>query len=139
MSARSLSTPASRRPAAAGFTMIELLIALAIFAVGVLTLAAIIPSGARRSDSAGQQTRASEFAAAQAEALLDVTYNDGDLSAGSHDDTANPHLRQYYVSWNVEVDAPIANCKRVTVSVRRSSTLGPVLARLVILKPRTEG
>jgi len=139
MSARPSSTPASQPSAAAGFTMIELLIALAIFAVGVLALAAIIPSGARRSDSAGQQSRASEFAAAEAEELLDANYTDDGLTAGSHDDDANPHLQQYYVQWNVEADQPITNCKRVTITVRRSSTLAPVIARLVILKPQTEG
>jgi type II secretory pathway pseudopilin PulG len=119
--------------------MIELLIALAIFAVGVLSLAAIIPSGARRSDSAGQQSRASEFAAAEAEELLDTNYSDGSLSVGSHDDPDNPRLQQYYVQWNVEGDQPITNCKRVTITVRRSSTLAPVIARLVILKPLAEG
>jgi general secretion pathway protein I len=139
MSARSSSTPASRPTAAAGFTMIELLIALAVFAVGVLALAAIIPSGARRSDSAAQQSRASEFAAAEAEELLDTNYSDGTLSVGSHDDPDNPHLQQYYVQWNVEGDQPITNCKRITITVRRSSTLTPAIARLVILKPQTEG
>ena len=104
----------------------------------MLALAAIIPSGARRSDSAAQQSRASEFAAAEAEELLDTNYSDGTLSVGSHDDPDNPHLQQYYVQWNVEGDQPITNCKRITITVRRSSTLTPAIARLVILKPQTE-
>ena len=118
----------------AGFTIIEVFIALAVFSVGVLTLAVIIPSGAKKSDKSGQQSRASEFAAARAEWLLDAPYTDDDLSDGSHTDPANPYLGQYYVEWIVELDKPIANCKRITIKIHQPSLTSPTVAQVVILK-----
>lgn len=128
-----------RRPIdQAGFTLIELFIALAVFSVGVLTLAVMIPSGAKKSDSSGQQTRASEFAAARAEELLDVSYSDDNLTSGTHTDDHNPYLNIYWVEWTVEDDQPITNCKRVTIKVRTPLSNSPVCAQLVILKVQTD-
>jgi prepilin-type N-terminal cleavage/methylation domain-containing protein len=129
---------ARRRGSQAGFTLIELFIALAVFSVGVLTLAVIIPAGAKKSSSSGEQSRASEFCAARAEELLDETYTDDDLTSGTHTDTSNPFLNQYYVEWVVEVDAPITNCKRVTVKVHQGSLSQPTIAQVVILKVMTD-
>jgi prepilin-type N-terminal cleavage/methylation domain-containing protein len=129
---------AHHRGSQSGFTLIELFIALAVFSVGVLTMAVIIPSGARKSDNSGQQSRASEFAAARAEELLDVSYTDDNLTAGTHTDDANPFLNQYYVEWVVEADQPIANCKRVTIKVHQGSLSNPTAAQLVILKVLTD-
>lgn len=122
-----------------GFTLIELFIALAVFSIGVLTLAVIIPTGTRKSDNSGQQSRASEFSAARAEELLDATYTDDDLTPGTHtDDAGNPYLGQYYVEWVVEDGAPISGCKRVTIKVHRSSLTDPTLAQIVILKVQAD-
>ena len=130
--------PNHRPHSAAGFTLIELFIALAVFSVGVLTLAVIIPTGAKKSDNSAQQSRASEFAAQEAEELLDATYTDGVLTSGNHTDPGNPYLGQYYVEWNVEVDAPIANCKRITIKVHQSSLSSPTVAQIVALKALTD-
>ena len=127
-----------RRGAQAGFTLIELFIAIAVFSIGVLTLAVIIPAGAKKSDNSGQQSRASEFAAAHAEELLDATYGDDDLTAGTHTDADNPYLNQYYVEWVVEADAPIANCKRITIKVHQGALTAPTTAQIVILKAQAD-
>ena len=108
-----------------------------MFSVGVLTLAVIIPAGAKKSDKSGQQSRASEFCAARAEELLDDVYGDDDLVAGTHtDDTV--YLNQYYVEWVVEDNAPITNCKRVTIKVHQGALALPTIAQLVILKVQTD-
>jgi len=122
----------------AGFTIIELFIALAVFSVGVLTLAVIIPTGAKKSDKSGQQSRASEFAAAQAELLLDAPYTDEILTSGTHTDHANPYLNQYHVEWVVEDDKPIANTKRITIKVHQPALSSPTVAQIVILKALTD-
>jgi len=122
----------------AGFTLIELFIALAVFSVGVLTLAVIIPAGAKKSNNSGQQSRASEFAAAKAEELLDAPYTDDDLTAGTHTDNDNPFLKQYYREWVVEADQPITNCKRVTIKVHEPTLASPTVAQIVILKALTD-
>lgn len=138
MSQRPQDSIARIRRREAGFTIIELFIALAVFSVGVLTLAVIIPAGAKKSNSSGQQTRASEFAAEKAEALLDAPYTDDDLTSGNHPDGNNPYLGQYYIEWVVENDKPITNCKRVTIKVHEPALSSPTVAQIIILKALTD-
>jgi type II secretory pathway pseudopilin PulG len=122
----------------AGFTIVELFIALAVFSVGVLTLAVIIPAGAKKSTNSGQQSRASEFAAAKAEELLDTPYTDDDLTSGTHTDAGNPYLDHYYREWVVEADQPITNCKRITIRVHEPALTSPTTAQIIILKALTD-
>lgn len=123
-----------RARAAAGFSLIEVIMALAVFGVGVLTLAAVIPFGIKRSNWASQQSRASELATVRGEALLEAPYLDDALTAGSHTDPNNPHVGSYHVEWNVEDNQPINSCKRVTIRVRRPTATSPVLAQVVVVK-----
>lgn len=125
----------------AGFSLVEVLIALIVFAIGVLGLAMVIPAGTKRVSKAGQQTRASQLAAMRAEQLLTTPYDDSDLSAGTHTDGANPHDGRYYIQWNVTDNSPIASCKRVTVTVKRNNTntLTPVEAQVTVVVPQSGG
>lgn len=122
-----------------GFTLIEVMVALVIFATGMLALALCIPMATKRVMKAGTQTRASSIASEVAEELLTVPYGDGDLTAGTHDDPANPHEGQYYVRWIVVDNAPATNCKRITVQVSRQSVTKPAEARLVIVTAQAGG
>jgi prepilin-type N-terminal cleavage/methylation domain-containing protein len=122
-----------------GFTLIEVMVALVIFATGMLALALCIPMATKRVMKAGTQTRASSIASEVAEELLTVPYGDGDLTAGTHDDPANPHDGVYYVRWIVVDNAPAANCKRITVQVSRQSVTKPAEAKLVIVTAQSGG
>lgn len=117
--------------------MVEVLIALIVFAVGVLGLAMVIPAGTNRVGRAGQQTRASQIAAMRAEQLLTTVYDHTTLDAGNHVDADNPYDGRYYVQWDVEADQPIAGCKRVTVTVTRNSTGASTEAQVVVVVPES--
>jgi prepilin-type N-terminal cleavage/methylation domain-containing protein len=134
-------TPTRRCPAApaAGFTLIEVLIAIVVFAIGLLAMSMVVPLGTGRVTAAGQQTRAGALVAESAEELLTLPYDHDDLTAGTHDDDANPHDGQYFVRWTVEEDQPVADCKRVTVRAARGSAAGPAEAQVVIVAPRSGG
>ena len=119
-----------------GFTMMEILVSLIVIAIGVFTMTALIPAGTRSNAKSGQQTRGSELASVTMERLLTTPYGDPDLTDGSHDDTNNPYPGGYYVSWLVETDAPVPNCKRITVYGRWRSTSGTLLAKLVGVNPK---
>ncbi|MGH2359200.1 MAG: type IV pilus modification PilV family protein [bacterium] len=126
----------ARRPAhERGFTLIEALIALMVFSIGVLALAAVVPYGTNRVGKATGQTRSGELATERAEILLSTPYDDGDLTAGWHNDTANPYQVLYHVRWNVEDNQPITSCKRVTVVVNRPTLTSPTVAKVVIVVP----
>ena len=123
----------------AGFTLIEVLVALVIFAIGIMALMLCVPMASKRVMKAGAQTRASSLASETAEELLTVPYGDGSLTAGTHDDPANPHDGLYYTRWIVEDDAPRAGCKRITVKVSRRAVTAPPEARIVIVTPQSGG
>jgi type IV pilus assembly protein PilV len=123
----------------AGFTLIEVMVALVIFATGMLALALCAPMATKRIMKAGSQTRSSSIASEAAEELLTVPYGDATLTAGTHDDAANPHNSIYYVRWVVEDNQPIANCKRVTVKVARGSASATPEVQIVIVTPQSGG
>ena len=133
------SNPSSRAAAtlnARGFTMMEILVALIVIGIGVFSMTAMIPAGTRSNAKSGQLTRGSELASTGMEKLLTTPYSETDLTSGSHDDTANPYPGGYYVSWTIDVDQPMAKCKRITVYTRFGSASGKVLCKLVGVTPQ---
>ena len=112
------------------------LVALIVIGIGVFSMTAMIPAGTRSNARSGQQTRGSELASIGMEKLLTTPYSDADLGSGDHEDTANPYPGGYYVSWTVDVDQPIAKCKRITVRTRLGSASGKVLCQLVGVTPQ---
>jgi prepilin-type N-terminal cleavage/methylation domain-containing protein len=120
-----------------GFTLIELMVALVLFALGTLALAALIPTGAGVVTGAGQNTRASELCALKMEQLLDTPYSDSLLIAGTHQDPDNPYPGSYHVSWVVEDNQPYTDCKRITVYARWPNAGSARNARLIAVSPES--
>jgi hypothetical protein len=123
-------------PRAAGFSLVEILIALAVFMIGVLSLAVVMPVATKRIVTAASQTRASELSAECAERVLVTPWDDADLVAGTHTDPTNPRDGVYYVSWAVLDSVPVPNCKRVTINVSRLAVGTTALAQLTVIVPR---
>jgi type IV pilus assembly protein PilV len=128
-----------RRSRAAGFTLIEVMVALVIISVGLMGLVALIPLGSRQVASTTQRSRASQLAASRAERLLITPYADEDLDPGSHTDDENPLEGEYWVTWVVEDNQPITGCKRVVVRTSVRSASAPALSNVVIVVPRSGG
>lgn len=106
-----------------GFTLIEVSVALSILSIGLLTLAAMVPlakSDVTRSD---QRTRAVFLAQETAEWLHGLAYTDPLLNPGTIND-ANFNEPGYTRSWTVAADTPIADVKRVTVTIARTGGTG---------------
>ena len=121
------------RTPASGFTLIETVIAGLIFTIGALALALVIPLGVHKISSAGRQTNAGELASDRSEFLLNLPQSDTLMAAGTFDDPSNPYPGQLYASWTIEDGAPLAGCKRITISVRRGSTTSTVLAKTILV------
>ncbi len=84
-----------------GFTLVEVMIALLIFSIGVLGLAAMQIDFITGNDTARELTEAATRASDKLEQLRAVGYTDTDL-----DVTANPHTETggggYNLSWTVQ-------------------------------------
>lgn len=82
-----------------GFTLVEVLIAIAIFSIGFLAIATMQISSVKGNSSARRVTEATLLAEAQMESLLELPYDHNDLDPGlnPHQATQNP----YTITWDV--------------------------------------
>ena len=112
-----------------GFTLIEVLIALTIFAVGLLAVAAMQTSAITVNSTAGQMTTRMTWAQDKLEELMALPYSDplledlgdppsGTDSAGNlHQETISEGSVNYTILWTVTEDTPISGNKLITVTV----------------------
>ena len=115
-----------------GYTLIEVLIALTIFAVGLLALAGMQTAAVRMNSTADKLTNLSTWGMDKIEELSALPYSDPLL-----DSTVNPHQKQlgdYTISWTVTDNNPITNTKNITVTVTGRGKR----AEFGILKPNTQ-
>jgi prepilin-type N-terminal cleavage/methylation domain-containing protein len=101
-----------------GFTFVELLVVLAIFAIAVLAVAAMQVTSINSNASARMSGEASALAANQMEALMVLPYDDDNLDPGYHEVTEGA----YSVSWDVnesDIDGDGTNdSKTIIVTVQ---------------------
>jgi prepilin-type N-terminal cleavage/methylation domain-containing protein len=100
----------------AGFTIIEVVIAISILAVGLLGVAAMQTSAIQVNSAAGQMTTRMTLAQDNMEELKALAFSDPWLEAAG-----NPHEQiisdVYTVRWDVDEDKPVPNTKRIVVTV----------------------
>ena len=90
---------------AQGFTLLEVVIALAVFSIGILAIASIQISSINGNASARMQTEATTLAVERLERLIALPYDHADL-----DENNNPHLATsgvYTIIWRITDDDPI--------------------------------
>jgi len=90
----------------AGFTLMEVMIALAIFAIGILAVSAMQITAINQNSGSRMQTEATAVAEQLMERLMALPYDHDMLSA---DANRNPHQQTagaYIVSWTVSTPDP---------------------------------
>ena len=92
-----------------GFSIIETLIALSIFSIGILAVATLVLSAIGENASARRITEATALAEGRLEQLMALPY---DTIAGG-----NTTAGAYQVDWNVAEDVIVAQTKSITVTV----------------------
>jgi prepilin-type N-terminal cleavage/methylation domain-containing protein len=103
-----------------GFTLIEVMIALVILAVGLLALMALQIVSIKANAFSSEMTYSTMLAQQQLETLRNKGFSDADLTAGNH--TLSPPLPpdakggSYTVSWQVVPDATTV-MRTITVTV----------------------
>jgi type IV pilus assembly protein PilV len=98
-----------------GFTMIEVLIALTIFTVGLLAVAKMQVSAIHVNSRANRLTQRTTYAQGKIEELVARPYTHSDLdSAVSHMETTTDG---FTVSWTITDNYPAPNVKLISVTV----------------------
>lgn len=98
-----------------GFTLIEVLISLAIFSIGILAIAGLQINSINGNSSARMQTEATTLAVERLERLISLPYDHADL-----DPSNNPHQvtsGSYTIVWDVSEDVPIAFTKTISITI----------------------
>ena len=100
-----------------GFTLIEVLFAIAILSFGLLAVAKMQGSAIQGNFFAGGKTEAITWAQDRMETLMALPYTDAELGNGHHDDPNAPP--NYPIGWDVTDlnDDPTTNCKLIIVKV----------------------
>ena len=105
-----------------GMSLVELLIALIVLAVGVLAVAGLFPAATHSQLQSRIRTTASYYAQQKVEDLEGLSFSDTALTAGRHPGGiatealgASSEWRRYYQVTNLA--SPMDNLKRVTVNV----------------------
>ena len=98
-----------------GFTLIEVMIALAIFSIGILAIAGMQISSINGNSSARMQTEATTLAVERLERLIALPYDHEDLDKGN-----NPHQRSngsYTIEWNIIEPVTRPSTKTIEIKV----------------------
>ncbi len=112
---RMKSTEKDSMAACGGFTLIEVLIAIAIFSIGILAIATLQIKSINANSAARMQSEATTAAVDCMERLMSLPYENPELdeSAGIQQNQVGP----YTVFWKVQDEAPISWCKTISVWV----------------------
>jgi len=115
-----------------GFTIIEVLLAMAIFLIGILAVLMMHIKAINTNSGARSVTQNYTWAMDKVEELLRLPYNDPNLAAGSHtppsdtdfiDNNVNGQIDedgetgQILINWTVQDDFPVPDTKSVRVTV----------------------
>ncbi len=109
-----------------GLTLVEVMISLAIFAIGILAMAAMQQVGMVAFSRAHRSNERSRQAAAQIEAVLAMDYEDpllADVDNGYHPEAPDHGPSSLpgghgSIEWEVDDDFPYPGTKRISVTVR---------------------
>jgi prepilin-type N-terminal cleavage/methylation domain-containing protein len=100
-----------------GMSLVEIMVALVIFGLGITMALRMLPSSNVISSRSRSITMATNLASEKLEELMSVSYNHTDLAAGAHQDPDNPINQHYRRSWDVTVDSPVEGMKQLSISV----------------------
>ena len=112
--------PVAARKSSRGFSLVEVMIAITIIGVGVLSLASLFPLAMRKVTHGDLESRATFHAQAKIEELKRTPWVQLVNSAAA-DTLENSFAR----SWTVQEDIPANGMKTVSVDVTWSDGKGP--------------
>lgn len=133
----------------AGFTLLEVLIALVIFSIGILAVGAMQISAIKGNSIADRLTAATNAAGSQVEQFMNWSYTDTRLASGNDtvytlpgggnitaDGNQTSPDGSYEVYWNVTDDSPVTDSKTIEITAWWQSRGRQKSLELVAIKAR---
>ncbi len=110
----------------AGFTLMEILIALSIFSIGILAVAAMQMRSMQVNNMASNITESTTWAQDTMEDLISRSWGDARLAEGTQSETAQDGTVVTWTVTDVEMDTASAGAelKRITVRATYNDGLG---------------
>lgn len=105
---------------ARGFSLVEVMVAITIIGVGVLSMASLFPLSMRKVTRGDLESRATFHAQAKLEELKRTSWNQLVTSAAADTIEAS-----FVRSWTIQENAPATGMKTVSVDVTWSDGKGP--------------
>jgi len=96
-----------------GYSLIEVLIALGIFSIGILGVAAMQISGTSSNSTARKITDATYYAEDKLETLISLPWADADLVAGTHTEATPDGYTIEWIVTDADLDANGTNDSRI--------------------------
>jgi type IV pilus assembly protein PilV len=112
-----------------GFTILEVVMASAIFAIGILGVCALQTAAIKTISSANDTTVGTTHAQDKLEELIELPFSDSDLSVGDHTESNPP----YTITWIVAANTSTSKSVAVTSSWKNINGMS-VNSRLNFIK-----
>lgn len=100
-----------------GAGLVEIMIAIIVFAIGLSVVMRVLPSSNYVTTRGRNITKATNLAQEKIEELMGANFSDTDLDAGNHNDSENPIENAFSRSWLVADNDPVQGMKKVSVTV----------------------
>jgi prepilin-type N-terminal cleavage/methylation domain-containing protein len=112
-----------------GFTLVELLVAIVILAVGIIGIVTLFPQSYTHVGNAGRLSVMNHIGQKKLDELKTLSYNHVDLLDGFHpspgpverisymDSSGKDIYKDYTIQWEVREDQPITDMKTIIVTV----------------------
>jgi type IV pilus assembly protein PilV len=117
----------------AGFTLLEVIVAISILTVGLLAVASMQTAAIRGNDAAYRVTESATWAQDRLEFLMALPYDNTALSNGTGKTDPLTTPANYTITYDV-VNGPIANTKRITVMASQNERGATKTRRLTSIK-----
>lgn len=115
-----------------GFTLIEAIIGMFVFTIGILAMVSMQVTALNGNSLARSLTQGANFAASQVETLRPLDYlEDADLTNGAHGPIQNGN---YTLTYNVQRDVLLPNTMLVNITVNWLHQGAPKSMNLVYVK-----